>query len=64
MDKLEELIMINRRVVVESEQTKKTLDLIDGPLFDLWLEKVTNGLFMTCMVIAIPLFIYLFLWIS
>ncbi|MBD8068035.1 hypothetical protein [Bacillus sp. PS06] len=56
--------MINRRVVVESEQTKKTLDLIDGPLFDLWLEKVTNGLFMTCMVIAIPLFIYLFLWIS
>ncbi|MFC4322801.1 hypothetical protein [Litchfieldia salsa] len=46
-----------------SKQTKKTLDLIDGPLFDLWLKKITNGLFTTCMVIAIPLFFYLFSWI-
>jgi hypothetical protein len=55
-------MMINRGFIEHSKQTNKTLDLIDGPLFDLWLEKITNGLFMTCIVIAIPLFLYLFSW--
>ncbi|WP_078546397.1 hypothetical protein [Litchfieldia alkalitelluris] len=46
------------------QKQNKLLEVIDGPLYDIWLEKITNGLFKTSVIIGIPLFFYLFITLS
>lgn len=57
--------MINRGYIQKADQvnqeSKGILQVIDGPAFDLWLEKLSNVLFTTSLIFAIPFFIYLFI---